>query len=98
MAIYAIPMSTISPTAQADIEMIVVAVSRRKLALMVLLLLEMYRPLSGIAQALWIGGSPVLVPLLGKELADRIQAIIEHPEALHLLVERLESASREESR
>ena len=78
--------------------MIVVAVSRRKLALLVLLLIEMYRPLAGIAQALWISGSPVLVPLLGKELASRIQVILEHPEALSVLVDRLECASREESK
>lgn len=87
----------VSESIRQDLDALVREVNSRGLQSIASLFIEMYRPLAGVAQALWIAGSPVVLPLIGGDVARRIGNILENPQSADYLEEKFTSEVRDRS-
>lgn len=70
----------------------------RKLETPVIMFLEMHKPISFLASQAMIVAEPVLVPLFGPEGVRKYSQILDSPENVELLIERIEDLSDERRR
>lgn len=89
-------MTTITPHTDSDsadaigVERLADDIERLGLAPAALLLLEAHRPLSGLAHALTLIGSPFAALLGGAHFAQRLARLFESPAAIDQLISTLE--------
>jgi len=89
-------LSSTTPV-QERISEIARAITSRKLGSPALLLLEMHKPLLGLAYNLAIFMEPLVFPLFGFERVQAYREVLQSPENLELLIAEIETLQMENS-